>query len=396
MQSLTDCPFYLTDTCIYGENCRNRHCRQAADQTESCKNWPAICRSVNCGFRHPKVPRPILPEARLAPVFPRSAPSGLVSFFWDLENVAIPRKQQPFEIVTKLRQKLLIERGLRENAFSCYCNVTMMHPDIMLSIHRANVRIVHVPDKKVNAADREISLELDRFERANSPPATIVLISGDIDFIGKLNDLRHRVGFTVIVVHNRPARAELKAAATENFLWSDFTEELTKIPRPRTPAGHLAKGQPKARRTEHPPRPKLSDKEHIKTLMDATSLSSGINAPGSSTDPNTMQTQQCVTCTAQFNTAQELQEHQEATYHGDYNLLDLDWSPDNTEDKPPTPLPTNGDDDTNSDDSSSSKSSTPPPPPVCDDNTDNTELLISIFDQGINSLNSIFINPESK
>ncbi|CAF4965629.1 unnamed protein product, partial [Rotaria sp. Silwood1] len=88
------------------------------------------------------------------------------------------------------------------------------------------VRIIHVPDRKPGAVDRQIMLELDRFERVHRPPATVVLISGDIDFVGKLNDLRHQAGFQVIVIHNKLAKEELKATVNAHYSWEEFTESL--------------------------------------------------------------------------------------------------------------------------------------------------------------------------
>jgi transcription elongation factor Elf1 len=85
-----------------------------------------------------------------------------------------------------------------------------------------------------------------------------VLISGDIDFVGKLSDLRHQVGFHVIVVHNKPAKKELKATVNAHYPWEMFTEEpipradspepekappKTKEPRSNTPLGRASKPQ---------------------------------------------------------------------------------------------------------------------------------------------------------
>ncbi|CAF4310442.1 unnamed protein product, partial [Rotaria sordida] len=53
--------------------------------------------------------------------------------------------------------------------------------------------------------------------------ATVVLISGDIDFVGKLNDLRHQAEFQVIVIHNKLAKDELKATVNAYFSWKLFT-----------------------------------------------------------------------------------------------------------------------------------------------------------------------------
>ena len=171
---------------------------------------------MNCPLRHPGGP------SRLPKPAPQEA--ELVSFFWDIENVPIPKGQKPFEIVQRIRQKLVTEPGLQEVDFSCYCNINTIPEVNQQSLSHANVRIVHVPDRKPGAADGKIMLDLDRFERGHRPPATIVLISGDIDFIGKLSDLRHRARFHVIVIHNKPAKEELKVTVNAHYAWELFTE----------------------------------------------------------------------------------------------------------------------------------------------------------------------------
>jgi hypothetical protein len=146
-----------------------------------------------------------------------------VSFFWDIENVPIPRGQKPFDIVQCIRQKLVLEPGLQEEDFFCYCNINTISRENQQSLHHATVRIFLVPDRKPGGVDRQIMLDLDRFAQRHRPPDTVVLISGDIDFVGKLSDLRHRAGFHVILIHNESAKQELKATANEHYPWELFT-----------------------------------------------------------------------------------------------------------------------------------------------------------------------------
>jgi hypothetical protein len=220
--SLTDCLHFTNGSCIFKNKCRYRHCSTAAKQLEKCCNWPRSCRNMDCPYRHTGV------SSKVPKALPQEL--GLVSFFWDIENVPIPRGQKPFDIVQRIRQKLVIEPGLQEADFSCYGNINIIPQENQQSLHHANVRIVHVPDRKPGAADRQIMLELDRFERAHRPPATIVLISGDIDFVGKLSDLRHRARFHVIIIHNKPAKEELKATVNAHYPWELFTEASQQQP----------------------------------------------------------------------------------------------------------------------------------------------------------------------
>jgi len=239
LSSLTDCMYFINGRCKLDNNCRFRHCREAAEQINNCPKWPKKCRNVTCPYRHPASTfkttnnKPLIADILVNHTF-QPQPSamrqeGFISFFWDIENVPIPKGQRPFDIVQRIRQKLVVERGLQEADFSCYCNINTISQENQQSLHHGNVRIIHVPDRKPNAVDRQIMLDLDRFERIHRPPATIVLISGDIDFVGKLSDLRHQARFHVIVIHNRPAKEELKATVNENYAWELFTLQQQSI-----------------------------------------------------------------------------------------------------------------------------------------------------------------------
>jgi stress-induced morphogen len=89
-------------------------------------------------------------------------------------------------------------------------------------LHHATVSIVDTHDGKPGSADRHIALALDRFERTHKPPATIVLVSGDIDFVQKLSDLRHRARYNIILVHNGQAKKELRDTANRCHDWRSF------------------------------------------------------------------------------------------------------------------------------------------------------------------------------
>ncbi len=224
MRSLTDCVNFMDSYCGFAETCLYRHSSEAKKQLNVCRDWPDRCRKIQCRFRHPALLSQ--PKATaLNSSTSLSSRDSAVGFFWDIENVPIPRRQRPFDIVQRIRQKLVVEPGLQEVDFSCYCNINTISQENQQNLSHAAVRIVHVPDRKPGAVDRQIMLDLDRFERARRPPATVVLISGDIDFVGKLSDLRHHAGFHVIVIHNKPAKEELKATVNEHYPWELFTSK---------------------------------------------------------------------------------------------------------------------------------------------------------------------------
>jgi len=232
---LTDCIYFVNGCCKLDDKCRFRHCCQAVEQLKTCDQWPKKCRNVRCPYRHPTFKskldkkKPLVVQTLENPLVQAQVSSvkqrSFISFFWDIENVPIPRGQRPFDIVQRIRQKLVTEPGLQEVSFSCYCDIKTIPQENLQSLHQATVRIVHVADRKSGAVDRQIMLDLDSFERVHRPPSTVVLISGDIDFIGKLSNLRHHAGFHVIVIHNKCAKQELKATVNEHYSWELFTEQ---------------------------------------------------------------------------------------------------------------------------------------------------------------------------
>ena len=90
------------------------------------------------------------------------------------------------------------------------------------------INIIHINATSKNAADDKVKQALRRFAQTYAPPATILLISGDINFISELSDLRHRSNFRVILLHNQQASDVLKQTAHECHRFDIFTTELQK------------------------------------------------------------------------------------------------------------------------------------------------------------------------
>ncbi|CAF0851829.1 unnamed protein product [Adineta ricciae] len=306
LKYLTDCMYFISGYCKLDDKCRYRHCREAINQIETCSRWPATCRNVTCLFRHPTVLSHQVHNPKGSRHF--------VSFFWDIENVPIPRGQRPFDIVQRIREKLVIEPGLQEADFSCYCNSATISEMNLVNLSHANVRIVHVPDRKSGAADRQIMLDLARFERIHHPPATIVLISGDIDFVGALSALRHRAGFLVIVIHNKPAKEELKATVHEHYPWELFTLPSSQRPvasindSETTSKVRVSRAQSTHSRRRHSSRNRsLRRRDQSPYVPVKTSSVASSN--------QVMKKNPCPKCSTDFESIQSLQQHQSAKKH---------------------------------------------------------------------------------
>jgi stress-induced morphogen len=307
LKSLTDCIFFLNGYCKLSIQCAYRHSHEAASQRNDCHNWPASCRNVQCSYRHPgRLLQPSAggePKAMNPSIMPGklSLPSGgTVSYFWDIENVAIPRGQNPFDIVNRIRNKLLAISNRPEESFACYCNSTSLSIENQLKLSNANVRIVHVPSGKPGAVDLQILMDLQSFERSHVPPATIVLISGDIDFVGKLSDLRHRARFDVIVIHNKPAKAELKATAHACFAWEEFTQPL--------------KESLPTRRDQSVSKPTKTPLQQLDSFF-TNAVAIAMTPSHETTRENNKTDHQCEICSNRFASVQALRQHQESKDH---------------------------------------------------------------------------------
>ncbi|UJR19317.1 hypothetical protein I4U23_022446 [Adineta vaga] len=148
-------------------------------------------------------------------------PNGKVSIYWDIENVAIPRGQNALDIVMEIRRRLIKGRKLMERCFKVLCKTTLLTEQHKSDLHYANVDLIDVINVK-NSADALIYKNLQVFREDHPEPATIVLISGDIDFAREISDLRYRYGHYVILIHNNQVTHRLIKVTDEAYPWEDF------------------------------------------------------------------------------------------------------------------------------------------------------------------------------
>ena len=86
--------------------------------------------------------------------------------------------------------------------------------------------MVHVNAIAKNAADDKLRQSLRRFAHTYPAPATVVLISGDVNFSMELNDLIHLHNITVVLVHNLQASDALKVFANRLVIYDDFIKDV--------------------------------------------------------------------------------------------------------------------------------------------------------------------------
>ncbi|CAG7709874.1 unnamed protein product [Allacma fusca] len=135
-------------------------------------------------------PGPSIPQLQ------RSTPSP-VGVFWDIENCQIPRGRSALITVLRIREKFFTR--FLEAEFVCVCDIRKESPVVIQELNDAQVNVVHVAGNSKNAADDKLRQAMRRFADVHtsimpkdSTPATIILISGDINFASDLSDLRYR------------------------------------------------------------------------------------------------------------------------------------------------------------------------------------------------------------
>lgn len=90
----------------------------------------------------------------------------------------------------------------------------------------SQVTLVHVNAIAKNAADDKLRHSLRRFAHTYPSPATVVLISGDVNFSMELNDLMNVHNLTVVLVHNSVAADALKVFANRLVGYEEFIKDV--------------------------------------------------------------------------------------------------------------------------------------------------------------------------
>lgn len=110
----------------------------------------------------------------------------------------------------------------------CVCDTSKESKDIIQELNAAQVNVVHITATSKNAADDKIRQSLRRFSDTHSPPATVVLVSSDVNFAADLSDLRHRKKYDVVLIHSRRVSEALKICATKSILYEELVKDLPK------------------------------------------------------------------------------------------------------------------------------------------------------------------------
>ncbi|KAI8435891.1 hypothetical protein MSG28_004087 [Choristoneura fumiferana] len=152
-----------------------------------------------------------------------------LGIFWDIENCQVPRGCSAIDVVAAIRAKFLT--GRREADFVVVCDVRKESPQRLQELNDAQVSLIHVCGTQKNAADEKLRQCMRRFGELHSAPASLLLISGDINFAADLSDFRHRKNMEVILVHKQNTSSALITCASSHYSYNDLTAHLPRNPK---------------------------------------------------------------------------------------------------------------------------------------------------------------------
>uniref|UniRef100_A0A7N8YNC7 Meiosis regulator and mRNA stability factor 1 n=1 Tax=Mastacembelus armatus TaxID=205130 RepID=A0A7N8YNC7_9TELE len=157
-----------------------------------------------------------------------------VGVFWDIENCSVPSGRSAGAVVQRIRSRFF--QGHREAEFICVCDISKESKAVIQELNNCQVTVAHINATAKNAADDKLRQSLRRFAETHTAPATVVLVSSDVNFASELSDLRHRHGFQVILVHGNHTSSALLQHAHRHVAFQDITADL--------PPRMLVKAQP--------------------------------------------------------------------------------------------------------------------------------------------------------
>ncbi|XP_059211346.1 meiosis regulator and mRNA stability factor 1 isoform X2 [Centropristis striata] len=147
-----------------------------------------------------------------------------VGVFWDIENCSVPSGRSAAAVVQRIRGHFF--QGHREAEFICVCDISKENKAVIQELNNCQVTVAHINATAKNAADDKLRQSLRRFAETHTAPATVVLVSSDVNFASELSDLRHRHGFQVILVHGNRTSSALLQHANRHVAFQEITADL--------------------------------------------------------------------------------------------------------------------------------------------------------------------------
>ncbi|KAJ3053606.1 hypothetical protein HK097_003873 [Rhizophlyctis rosea] len=145
--------------------------------------------------------------------------NGKCAIFWDFENCPPPTNVPGYAVVDSIRR--VVHHFGCITLFKAYLQISETTKKSLRSeLQSSGVSLTDTPhNARKDAADKMILVDMLAFAIDNPPPATIVLISGDRDFVYALSTLRNRRYNIILIVPNKGASVILKSQANAILEW---------------------------------------------------------------------------------------------------------------------------------------------------------------------------------
>ncbi|XP_067314927.1 meiosis regulator and mRNA stability factor 1 isoform X3 [Pseudorasbora parva] len=227
-----------TPLCVKGAHCL-QDCWRKSLHVDSEKVWPNIPPPVpvcnGCGVTGVSSEGLLGVHLSKTPQKYGSSEETLppIGVFWDIENCAVPSGRSAATVVQRLRERFF--QGHREAEFICVCDINKENKAVIQELNNCQVTVAHINATAKNAADDKLRQSLRRFADTHAAPATVIVVSSDVNFASELSDLRHRHGFQVILVHKSQASSALLQHAHQRVPFEEFVSDL--------PPGMVVKSQ---------------------------------------------------------------------------------------------------------------------------------------------------------
>lgn len=150
----------------------------------------------------------------------RNSSQGSVAILWDIENCPVPSDVRPEDVAGNIRMALRVHPIIKGavTLFSAYGDFNAFPRRLREGCQRTGVKLVDVPNGRKDAADKAILVDMFLFALDNTPPSSIMLISGDVDFAPALHILGQR-GYTVILVIPSGVGVSSALSNAGRFVW---------------------------------------------------------------------------------------------------------------------------------------------------------------------------------
>ncbi|KAL1947586.1 hypothetical protein VTO73DRAFT_13310 [Trametes versicolor] len=163
-----------------------------------------------------------------------------VAIFWDYENCTPPSTGPGYDVVNNIRQ-IALEYG-SVKLFKAYLELSEQSSSktigLRSELQSCGVSLTDCPHNgRKDVADKMMIVDMLTYAIDNPAPATVVLISGDRDFVYAVSVLRLR-RYRVVVVAPNSAHASLKSQASVVLDWEVHIMRRT-LPRLLAPEANL-------------------------------------------------------------------------------------------------------------------------------------------------------------